>query len=90
MHFVIVKISGISTLTIKLFIFIYIFSLFFLFFFLPLVFLGFLVHPGSEPLTEDSQRVPYEKTSLGFKDYSKQGHKTKRDYLFLLTTVRRE
>ena len=35
-------------------------------------------------------RAPDEKTSLGFKDSSKQGHKTKGGYLFFMTTVRRE
>jgi len=38
----------------------------------------------------DGPRAPDEKTSLGFKDSSKQGHKTKGDYLLISTTVRRE
>jgi len=36
----------------------------------------------------DGFRASDEKTSLGLKDSSKQGHKTKS--LFVLTTVRRE
>ena len=68
---------------------IYIIIFFFFSFFLPLVFLGFLIYPGSEPLAGDSQtrcdlRAPDEKTSLGLKDSSKQGHKTKRDYFIFV------
>ena len=67
------KIFEITTLTIKSFIYVY--------FFLPLVFLGFLVYPDSDHLTDDSQTrrswAPDKKTSLGFKNSSKQGHKTK-------------
>ena len=38
----------------------------------------------------DGLRAPDEKISLEFKDSGKQGHKAKRGYLFLMTTVRRE
>ena len=35
----------------------------------------------------DGLRAPDEKTSLGFKVSSKQGHKTKGDYLFPLSLL---
>ena len=63
-------------------------------FFLPLVFLSFLAYPGNKPLADDSQsdsfRAPDEKISLGLKDSSKQGHKTKGNYLFFIHQFRRE
>ena len=89
MHFVIVKISEISTPTIKPFIYIY----FFLFFF-PQFSLAFYFTQvvSLQPMTpkSDDLRAPDEKISLGLKESSKQGHKTQGDYLFLLTTVKRE
>ena len=62
--------------------------IYFSFFLFSLVFLGFLIYPGSEPLAGDSKpddlRAPDEKTSLGLKDSSKQGHKTKGNYLIFV------
>ena len=59
---------------------------------LPLVFLGFLIYLGSEPLAGDSKpddlRAPDEKTSLRLKDSSKQGHKTKGDYFIFIHLFR--
>ena len=71
------------------------FYLFFLFFlFLPLVFLGFLTYPDSEPLAvtpkPDDLRAPDEKTSLGLKNSSELGHETKGDYLFFVHRFRCE
>ena len=68
--------------------------LYYYYFFLPLVFLGFLAYPGSEPLAGYSQTrwfwVLDEKTSLRLKDSSKQDHKTKRDYFIFVHRFRRK
>ena len=77
------KIFGILTLTFMLFICIYLF-------FLPLLFLGFLIYPSTEPLASDSQTKQLdEKISLGLMDSSKQGHKTEKDYFIFVHRLRR-